>query len=58
MMYLEFNNNNNWYLERQTRTGPKRLHILQMYLDFNNNNNGYLERLALSAYTFFKRTCF
>ena len=27
-----FNNNNNEYLERQTRTGPKRLHVLYKYI--------------------------
>ena len=27
-----YNNNNNEYLERLTRTGPKRLHVLYKYV--------------------------
>ena len=30
--FLNVNNNNNEYLERLTRTGPKRLHVLYKYI--------------------------
>ena len=41
------NNNNNVYLERLTRTGPKRLHVLYKYI-FKNayNMNAHTHRLA------------
>ena len=43
------NNNNNEYLERLTRTGPKRLHVLYKYIlsKFNAYNmNAHTQRLA------------
>ena len=44
-----YNNNNNEYLERLTRTGPKRLHVLYKYIlsKFNAYNmNAHTHRLA------------
>ena len=48
---LLYNNNNNVYLERLTRTGPKRLHVLYKYIlsKFNAYNmNAHTHRLAHS----------
>ena len=59
------NNNNNEYLERQTRTGPKRLHVLYKYIlskfnayNMNAHTHARTHRPARTrTHTHTKKTC-
>ena len=55
LLMIKHNNNNNEYLERLTRTGPKRLHVLYKYIlsKFNAYNMNVHTRTHTHASSFF-----